>query len=113
MDEKPTMPQLTSLTAPGKQTVRIIERIGAQNSAALGGILLNDKHGVLMNNIKNDERDNTQAVNREMLRQWLQGRGAEVSWKVLVKALDNVGLRTLSDDIVDTLQSLTTHSGEV
>ena len=111
MDEKPSMPQLTSLSAPGRQPVRIIERIGPQNSVALGGILLNDEHGVIMKNIDANKRGDTQAINWEMLFQWRQGKGGgEVSWKELVEALDTVGLRTFSNDIVDSLQSLPTQS---
>ena len=64
-----------------------------------------------MKNINAGERGEPQAVNREMLFQWIQ-RGAKVTWKELVQAFDSVGLRTLSDDVVDALQSLPTQSGE-
>ena len=105
MNDGPTMPQLSNLKRKGgRSPVKIIERIVGEKSSALGDILLNDEHGARMKNIKHKEQD-VEAVNREMFRQWLQGGGARVSWKVLVDALDTVGLKTLANDIIDALSN--------
>ena len=99
------MPELSNLKRSGGQSpVKIMERIGGEKSSALGDILLNDEHGVRMKNIKHKEQD-VEAINREMFYRWLQGGGAKVSWKVLVDALDTVGLNTLANDIIDALSN--------
>lgn len=105
MNDKPTMNQLSILERKdGENPVRITQRIGAQNFD-LGTYLLNDDHGNVMITIKENARGNTEAINREIFRRWLAGSGKEVSWKVLVEALEKVQLKALADDIVESLQT--------
>ena len=106
LNERPKMNQLVILErSGGHDPVRIIERIGAQNSE-IGTILLNDERGVIMDTIKHNARGNVEATNKEMFRRWLAGGGAEVSWKVLVDTLEKLQFKALADDIVDALRSM-------
>ena len=103
MNERPTMNQLDNLEWKGDgNTVRIIERIGTKYTE-IGIILLEDGHGVVMEAIRENNRGNVEAINRDMLQRWLRGSGAPVTWKVLVEALVKVKEKTLADDIIDTL----------
>ena len=105
MNNRPTMDQLVILEPKeGGNPVRIIERLGAQNFE-VGTFLLKDNKGVIMDTIRHNARGNAEAMNREMFRRWLAGSGASVSWKVLVDTLDRYRLKTLADDIVDTLHT--------
>ena len=104
MNERPTMKQLNMLERrDGRDPVRIITRIGNEY-AQLGIFLLNDEDGAVMTIIKENSRGNVEDINREMLRRWLAGAGADVSWKVLVETLKNCKLKVLAEDIVDALQ---------
>ena len=91
------------LDGSARDPVRIITRIGREY-AQLGIFLLNDEDGAVMTIIKENSRGNVEDINREMLRRWLAGAGADVSWKVLVETLKNFNLRMLAEDIVDALQ---------
>lgn len=105
MNERPTMNQLSMLEQKGGgNAVRIIERIGKKHTE-LGTILLNDEHGVVMEIIKENARGNVEAINREILRRWLAGSGAAVTWKVLVEALVDVKEKALAKDIVNALHT--------
>lgn len=104
MNERPTMNQLSVLEWKGGNAVRIIERIGTKH-AEVGTILLKDEHGVVMEIIKENARGNCEATNREMLRRWLAGSGAPVTWKVLVDTLVKVKEDILANDIVAALQT--------
>ena len=105
MNERPTMKQLNMLERrDGEDPVRIITRIGGE-SAQLGDFLLNSEDGAVMATIKENARGNVEDTNREILRRWLAGAGADVSWKVLVETLQKCNLKNLAKDIVDALAS--------
>ena len=104
MNERPTMKQLNMLERrDSRDPIRIITRIG-KKYAQLGDFLLNDEDGAVMTIITENSRGNVEDINREMLRRWLAGAGADVSWKVLVETLKNCELKILAEDIVDALQ---------
>ena len=56
-----------------------------------------------MTTIRENARGNAEAINHEMFRRWLAGSGIQVSWNILVEALDNVKLKALANDIVEAL----------
>ena len=104
MNERPTMNDLIILKRKGGNPVRIIGRIGKRHTD-LGTILLEDEFGTVMETIKENAGGNTEKINREMLRRWLAGNGAPVTWKVLVDALLEIKEKALADDIVDALRT--------
>ena len=104
MNETPTMPQLYSLKRnDGGHPVRIIDKIGASNSE-LGTKLLKDEDGAKMAIIGDDARGENIKINEKIVKQWLQGSGAPVTWKQLVDTLVEVKLIEVAKDIVDALE---------
>ena len=112
MNEEPTMGQLYSLEkCDGGSSVRIIERIGADNHE-LGTKLLRDNYGAIMRTIIDDARGDNEKVIIQIFNRWLSGSGAPVSWKVLVYRMRDVKrLKALADEIVDCLNSISVNDG--
>ena len=103
MNEIPKMEQLYSLErSDGRNDVRIIERIGANNHE-LGTMLLEDDHGVKMQTIEDNARGKNEKINHEIFRRWLTESKSEVNWKVLLDTLIKVKFKQLACDIVDAL----------
>ena len=103
MNEIPKMEQLYSLErSDGRNDVRIIERIGANNHE-LGTKLLEDDHGVKMQTIEDNARGKNEKINYEIFRRWLTESKSEVNWKGLLDTLIKVKFKQLACDIVDAL----------
>ena len=103
MNEIPKMEQLYLLVrSDGRNDVRIIERIGANNHE-LGTKLLEDDHGVKMQTIEDNARGKNEKINHEIFRRWLTESKSEVNWKVLLDTLIKVKFKQLACDIVNAL----------
>ena len=76
--EVPNLLQLVDISFPS--------RIGP-NIQVFGTLLLQDKHGNKMVNINDTVRGNTEKMAFEVLREWLAGKGVEVSWESLIATL--------------------------
>ena len=107
MNEAPNMLQLYYLE--NKETgkpVKIIERIGSEYSS-ISTSLLNDKRGNIIKTIESNEEHIAERVVKEIFRRWIKGEGAPVSWKDLVEALKIANFKTLANEIIDALHTLT------
>ena len=83
--------------------IDIAQEIGTDYEK-FGTLLLEDKTGNKVNNIKASERDNSLLITVEILRQWLQGKGKEpVTWRTLVTCLRATGLNVLAENIDHSL----------
>ena len=80
--DEPTMPDLLLLEVP--------EQIGAAYFT-FGVLLLNDKTGQKMDIIKRKCRHRRDDIVYMILQKWLQGKGRPVTWKTLVKTLQDCG----------------------
>ena len=101
---KPTMNELVVLKGNGI-TVRIIERING-HYYKIGIYLLNDDNGNILKTIEVEEHGRIEAITRQMLNSWIEGKGKDMTWKTLVYALKEIAqLRSLADDIVTALQA--------
>ena len=102
-DLPPTLPALIRFKTKTK-CVNILTEIGS-NYEDFGTLLLQDESGAKVAAIVKEHRGNDGSINREIFREWLQGRGAKpVSWRTLVDTLSDIGLKTLATDITNTLQ---------
>ena len=82
----------------------LAEEIGA-DCVKFGTLLLEDKTGNKVTNIKVSERGDPVEITVEILKQWLQGKGRKpVTWHTLVKCLRDTDLNTLADNM-DSLLS--------
>ncbi len=97
------MPELIVLHSNGGR-VKVLEGIGT-NYHDFGILLLKDNTGTQLNAIADRCRENATAINREILVQWLAGKGKQpVSWKTLIEVLKDIDLHALASDIESALQ---------
>jgi hypothetical protein len=96
-DVVPTMPQFIKIKLPS--------RVGPKVSA-FGTILLKDDLGNKMANIRKSFRDDPVEMAMEVLREWLAGKGVEVSWESLIATLRKSKLKLMADQIQIALDQL-------
>ncbi|CAI8007094.1 hypothetical protein GBAR_LOCUS5037 [Geodia barretti] len=96
-DVVPTMPQFIKIKLPS--------RVGPKVTA-FGTILLKDDLGNKMANIKKSARDDPVEMVMEVLREWLAGKGVEVSWESLIATLRDCELSLMAYQIQMALDQL-------
>ena len=73
-----------------------------------GTLLLKDKKGIKVQNIKVVEHGDPVGISVEILKQWLQGKGRKpVTWQTLVKCLRDIDMNVLADNIKSSLSYYT------
>ena len=88
--------------------VDIAVEIGT-NYEKFGTLLLEDKKGNKVDSIAKSKHYIPVDITVEILKQWLQGKGRKpVTWKTLVKCLQDTNLNALADDMQS---SLSEHDG--
>ena len=105
-DDEPTLVELLSFDTKRGETIDIIDEVG-DKYLKFGILLLKDKTGAHVEALVKKHREDCEKINMDIVRQWLQGRGAmPVSWKTLTKILKAVKLSVLAQDIIDTMEDL-------
>ena len=94
---RPTLPQLLTMDLP----LRVGDRF-----ETFGVLLLDDETGDKMAIIKEDCRGKPERVTMEVLREWLAGKGVEVSWESLIATLRKSKLKLMADQIQIALDQL-------
>lgn len=82
--------------------MNIITKI-APKCIFFGPVLLNDDSGNTVNVIWKEKLANSEDATMEILRRWLNGEGAEVTWDILVESLRHVDLNVVAKEIDDCL----------
>ena len=95
--EKPTLPQLFTIGLPS--------RVG-QRFQVFGTLLLQDEYGNKMENITENCRGRPEMITMEVLREWLAGKGVEVSWDSLISTLTQSELPLMARQIQMALDKL-------
>ena len=91
------------LNFPGlRHNINIPNEIGADYSS-FGILLLKDEIGSHVKAIQEQFRGVAVDITMRILNNWLEGKGVEVSWKSLVKVLNDIGLKTLAEEINETI----------
>ena len=93
--EKPTLPELLKIKLPS--------RVGPKLQT-FSTLLLQDKFGDIVSNIIEDCRGKTESVIIEVLREWLAGKGVEVSWESLIATLRECELPLMAKQIQMALE---------
>lgn len=104
----PTVPKMKELIkfAGVERTINIPEEIGTKYSH-FGIFLLEDGFGATIHNIEWQYRYNSEAINIEILRRWLEGKGRKpVEWNTLIEVLKEISKHTLAKDIENGLKKL-------
>ena len=94
---KPDLPELLRLEIP--------EKVGADYQK-FGILLLNDEVGDRVASIEANCFHNTEAIVRNILRQWLRSQPTPVTWKNLIDILTSCNLTTLAQDIKTSCRAL-------
>ena len=89
-DKNPTLPELLRLDIPLHVGVKY---------KSFGIFLLDDKAGNRVNVIEHNCRENAENITMEILREWLNGKGTEISWKNLIKTLRKCKINFAADQI--------------
>ena len=101
--DRPTLPQLINFKT-GTENMNILKHIGTQYND-LGIMLLDDKAGAVTKAIEKQCHHVVYDINREILRQWIQGEGMQpVQWSTLIDVLKKIDLSVLAKEIEDNLQ---------
>ncbi len=94
-----------------KQRHYILEEIGTRYGD-IGGLLLEDSNGAVVQAIERQCQLDPLWVNREILCRWLEGQGRKpVTWATLIGVLRDIGMNSLAEDIEDKLRSKATPTG--
>ena len=82
-----------------KEKHNIPEEIGTDYEK-FGILLLDDKTGTRVRAIEWQYQRQSEAINLEILRQWLEGKGRKiVTWATMIKVLRDISRHTLAEDI--------------
>ncbi|CAI8030335.1 hypothetical protein GBAR_LOCUS17198 [Geodia barretti] len=93
----PTMPQLIKIKLPSQVGPKV---------TAFGTILLKDDLGNKVANIRKRVREDPEEMAIEVLREWLAGKGVEVSWESLIATLRDCDLSLMADQLTTALVQL-------
>ena len=96
---RPDLMELIRFKGRGRR-INIPQEVGTHYQQ-FGILLLNDPTGSCVRNIIHKCREQPEDIIFEILRQWLEGKGGSVTWETLVETLEDIGLRTLAQDIRD------------
>ncbi|CAI8020132.1 hypothetical protein GBAR_LOCUS12047, partial [Geodia barretti] len=95
--EKPNLPQLLEVDLHSRVAPKI---------KVFGTFLLQDDLGNKMEIIRKRVREDPEEMAMEVLREWLQGKGVEVSWESLIATLRKSKLKLMADQIQIALDQL-------
>ena len=95
--EVPNFVQLVDIHLPSRIGPRI---------KVFGTLLLQDKHGDKMVNIRESFRGDSENMGMEVLMEWLTGKGVEVSWESLIATLRKSKLHLMAEQIQMALDQL-------
>ena len=89
----PTLPDLLHLQIPQEVSTKYFH---------FGTFLLNDKMGCIVTSIEHKCLQDPVRIVNHILSEWLQGKGTEITWKSLIKALQDADLKVLAEKVAKT-----------
>ena len=100
---KPTLAQLTRMKTTTAEKIKIIESVAPQWKE-LGDLLDFDPEGQTIKLIEaNHQQKGHVACCREMFVAWLQGKGRQATWEVLIELLDDIDHSELAKMVTTAL----------
>ena len=113
LTSRPTLPELLKFKTSSGSTVNIVQEIGT-NYFALGPLLLKDDTGAVTEAIISKHQRDADAINQEILKKWLQGKGKRpVNWSTLIDVLKDMELSELAEMIQEGFTSTEISSTEI
>ena len=102
--KKPTLTQLMKIKTAGGEKVQIIKSLAPQWKE-LGALLDFDTEGRTLKLIEADHQQKGYvACCQEMFTLWLQGKGKEATWELLIELLDDIDQSELAKQVKAALQ---------
>ena len=86
----PTLPDLLHLKIPQKVGTKYF---------SFGTLLLDDLTGIVVTSIEQKCQQDPVRIVHNILSEWLQEKGTAVTWKSLVKALQDADLNLLAEEV--------------
>ena len=106
LGDTPTLQQLMALPMLSGSKMNILTRIGVHYNV-FGPFLLNDNDGSVTDALKETCMRDSHAINQEISKQWLQGKGKwPVTWATFLSVLKKMDMKTLAFDIESSLWCL-------
>ena len=103
-DSRATLPEILTFPDKSGERIGIHKMIGAKYKT-FGIILLNDSDGRTVDTISTNEEGDTEDINIEILKRWVQGAGRQpATWRTLVQVLKQSSLTTLAKEIEDKIK---------
>ena len=96
-----TLPLLQNLPISSGKNIDITEEVGV-HYFKFGVQLLNNETGAVLEAIEKEMQNVPSNITRRILTQWLQGKGKNVTWEVLVDALESIHLSNIANHIRGT-----------
>ena len=78
--------------------LQIPQKVGTKYFS-LGTFLLNDTTGCIVTSIEQKCSQDPVRIVQNILSDWLQGKGTAVTWKSLIKALQDADLKVLAKEV--------------
>ena len=101
----PTLPQLMAFPMPNGCEINILTQIGVRYNV-FGIFLLND-NGSITDALKESCMRDSHAINLEISKQWLQGKGKwPITWVTFLSVLKEMDMKALAFDIMSSLLGL-------
>ena len=97
------MAETTKLSLPKLLQFKVPQKVGIRYSD-FGIFLLNDEDGSQIQILENDCLGKCERIVRNILSDWLQGKGKPVTWKELIKTLRDCDLKELANTIQEKTQ---------
>ena len=104
--ETPTLQQLMAFPMLNGSEINILIKIGVRYNV-FGIFLLNDNDGSRTDALKEKCMRDSDAINLEISKKWLQGEGKlPITWVTFLRVLRNIDMKPLAFDIEASLRGL-------
>ena len=102
--DTPTLPQLMDFPMVNGRKINILTKIGVHYNV-FGPFLLNDDDGSVTDALKESCMRDSHAINQEISKQWLQGKGKwPVTWATFLSVLKKMDMKDLAFKIESSLR---------
>jgi GTPase SAR1 family protein len=109
--ETPTLPQLIAFPKLNGSEINVLKKIGARYNV-FGIFLLNDDDGSVTDALQKKYMRDSDAINLEISKKWLQGEGKlPMTWVTFLRVLKNIDMKPLAFDIEASLRGKSSPQG--
>ena len=109
--DTPTLQKIMAFPMLNGSKINILKKIGVRYNA-FGIFLLNDNDGSVTDALKETCMRDSDEINLEISRKWLQGEGKlPITWVTFLRVLKNIDMKPLAFDIEASLRGKSSPQG--